>query len=76
MSKIIIVTKVRTREGLKLVDRLIRSVRAFGGEMSSDPFWVFVVNSEKLVCEELANETTRIIPLDVPDHLLQYDLGD
>jgi hypothetical protein len=76
MNRIIFVTKVRTNEGKKLTYRLIQSIRTFGGALSSCPVWVFAVNSTQIPCQNLEGEMTQVIRLNVPDHLLNYDLRD
>jgi hypothetical protein len=76
MDPIIFMTKVRSPAGKRAACLLIESLRSFGGELSSCPFWVFDLDPQGTSRQNLDSATTRIIPLDVPKNLLSYHFGD
>jgi hypothetical protein len=55
------------------VRQLIDSLRTFGGELANAPFWVFASDPEPV--RALETESTRILPLTVPDPVAGYILG-
>jgi hypothetical protein len=76
MDPIIFMTKVRSPAGKRAACLLIESVRAFGGEMSSCPFWVFDLDPQGKSRQDFDPAAVRIIPLDVPKNLRSYHFGD
>jgi hypothetical protein len=75
-NQTIFITKVRTAAGVKAAHLLIKSIQAFGGEMSQCPFWVFAVNPKETPCQELEVGSVQVIPIEVPEIAWNYDLGD
>jgi hypothetical protein len=69
-------TKVRTPAGRRAVRLLIASLRAFGGEMSGCPFWVFDLAPQDRADQDFDSALAQVIPLDVPKDLLSYHFGD
>jgi hypothetical protein len=76
MDRTIFVTKIRNAAQKQAARLLVESIRTFGGEMSSGPMWVFNLDPQGTTCQELENLSVQIIPLVVPEFLLQYDFGD
>lgn len=76
MRETIFVTKFRSAAGKAMIRLLIDSLRAFGGEMSRCPMWVFNVNPQEFPGRDLEGPAVQVIPLDVPADLLEYELGD
>jgi hypothetical protein len=72
----IFMTKVRTPADKSAARLLIESIRAFGGGMSSCPFWMFDLDPQDTSCQKLESAAVRIIPLEVPKNLLGYHFGD
>jgi hypothetical protein len=75
-NQTIFITKVRTTAGVQAAHLLIKSIQAFGGEMSRCPFWVFAVNPKETPCQELEGGRVHVIPIEVPELAWNYDLGD
>jgi hypothetical protein len=73
---VLFATLVRTPAGKILAGLLIESLRAFGGEMSACPFWVFAADPGREPCRELAGPGLEVIPLEVPLALRAYPFGD
>lgn len=76
MDRIIFITKVRTPAGKRAARLLIESIRSFGGDMSSHPVWVFDLDPQAMSLQDLDSAAVRIIPLVVPENLLNYHFGD
>jgi hypothetical protein len=76
MDPVLFMTKVRTPAGKSAARLLIESLRAFGGEMSGCPFWVFDLDPQDTSWQDFESAAVRIIPLDVPENLRSYHFGD
>ena len=68
-------TLVQTPYGKSRAHLLIDSLRAFGGEMSKCPFWLFEANPQKTSFKELQGQGVEILPLEIPEEIRRYDLG-
>lgn len=55
---------------------LIGSIRAFGGELSKCPIWVFEVDPVNVSCSSLEGDDNHIFTLEVPEILRNYYYGD
>ncbi len=76
MDPTIFMTKVRTPAGKRAAYLLVESLRAFGGEMSGCPFWVFDLAPQDRADQDFDSALAQVIPLDVPKDLLSYHFGD
>ncbi|MEJ2598904.1 MAG: hypothetical protein P8Z00_11265 [Anaerolineales bacterium] len=76
MDRIIFMTKVRTPAGKRVARLLIESIRSFAGEMSNCPVWIFDLDPQTTLLQDLDSAAVRIIPLVVPENLLNYHFGD
>lgn len=76
MHETIFVTKFRSEAGKAKARLLIDSLRAFGGDLSLCEVWGFNVNPQEVSGRNLEGPAVRVIPLDVPANLLEYELGD
>jgi len=75
-DRLIFILKVRTPAGQRYARLLIDSLRSFGGEMSSCPVWLFAVDPGKAPCDELKAPGVQVIPLELPQSIVDYILGD
>ncbi|MGC9356732.1 MAG: hypothetical protein ACP5GX_02645 [Anaerolineae bacterium] len=65
------VTVAVTPEHAQRVRLLIESLRAFGGELSESPVWVFVPQPEVMPTHDLEGEIRRL-PLELPETVNNY----
>lgn len=70
------VTLVRSNYGLSCARLMIDSLRAFGGELSLSPLWVFEADPIGVPCDSLAGPAVRILQLDMPDEVRHYLFAD
>ena len=71
----IFLTLIRTDEGLPAVRLLVESIRAYGGEMSGCPVWVFTECPPEEIRRGLAGSRVDVIPLPVPEPIGRYPFG-
>lgn len=72
MSQPIFLTLIRSQKEKFQARILIDSLRAFAGALRDCPIWIF----ETYPCRDLAGDTVRIFPLDVPDAVRDYIFAD
>jgi len=75
-NKIIFFT-VASADSVPAVRLMVDSLRTFGGDLAGTPFWVFSTNPDAVrgSGSGLENESTRLLPLAVPEPLLSYPFG-
>lgn len=69
-------TLVRSTEERTRARLLIDSIRAFGGDQSRCPVWLFEADHDQVPCTELAGEGVLILPLSVADSTSHYLFSD
>lgn len=72
----VFVTLVRSTEERARARLLMDSIRAFGGDQSRCPIWLFEANHDQAPCGELAGEGVQVLPLSVPDSISHYLFSD
>lgn len=75
-SKSVFVTMVRSKDELPQLTLLIKSIRAWAGELARVPIVIFNVNPVQVSCKNLEDDITESVLLDVPEHLRRYYYGD
>jgi hypothetical protein len=55
---------------------LIDSIRSFGGALSHAPIWLFEADPAQAPCASLEGAGIQVFPLNVPDALRRYALGE
>lgn len=68
---VIIISSFRTDYGLAVARVLIESLRTFGGEFSTAPFWLYDTGTEHTLRTDLPTGV-EVIPLIVPRQVSQY----
>jgi hypothetical protein len=72
MSSTIFLT-IASKNNLTEARQMIDSLRTFGGELADAPIWVFASDLQPV--RTLETDSTRILPLTVPDPVASYILG-
>lgn len=75
-GSIVFVTLVRSTEERARVRLLIDSIRAFGGEQSHSPVWLFEADHDQTPCGNLGGDGVQVLPLSVPDSISHYLFSD
>lgn len=70
------VTMATTERDLRNVELMVRSIRSNGGSLSDCPVWLFTDSSHRPSAEMAMRLNVEAIPMDLPDHIEGYILGD
>lgn len=73
---IIFATAVRSDYGLSRACLLIESLRAFGGDLSGAPFWIFQTDDNLSLDAGQVAGSAEIFPLAVPDAIQGYPFAE
>jgi hypothetical protein len=76
IDRVLFVTLVRTAEEKARLRLLLESLRAFGGELSASPLWLFEARPQRVSCQDLAAPDVRILPLEVSEAVRSYYFAD
>ena len=72
----VFVTSVRSTEERARARPLMDSIRAFAGDLSRCPIWLFEADHDQAPCTELAGEGVHVFPLSLPDSISHYLFSD
>ena len=76
IEPVIFLTLVRAERDVAGARTLIASLRAFGGALAQNPFWVFNACPAETVYRDLEAFGARVIPLNTPAPIRDYAFGD
>lgn len=71
-AKLVFLSVARTNYGIAAVRLLVESLRAFGGELSEYPLWLFLPQPDQVDLAGLDKLNVHAITLNTPDHLNGY----
>lgn len=71
-AELLFYTLVRSENSKEQVQLLIKSLRAFGGELARAPILIFEANPEIVPCEDLAGPGIELLPIEAPESVRAF----